>query len=57
MDDDFILSHKYQKLRIVKDDGTVVAEITNEDCNSATGYTIVLTPNYDYEGQPLGFYF
>lgn len=48
-EDSFILCKKYTNVRVVKDDGTVVAVITQNDCDSTSGYTIVLTPNYEYK--------
>lgn len=45
----FILCDKYKKLQVKKEDGTVVATVTEDDWTIADGYTIVLTPNYDYK--------
>lgn len=46
--DRFVLCEKYDKLRIEKDDGTIIAVITEENINTADGYVVVLTPNYEY---------
>ena len=45
----FVLCDKYTKLQVKKEDGTTVATITTDDWDMADGYTIVLTPNYDYK--------
>lgn len=46
--DRFVLCEKYDKLRIEKDDGAIIAVITEENINTADGYVVVLTPNYEY---------
>lgn len=39
-----ILSDLYSELRIEKDDGTIIAEITESTCETADGYVVVLKP-------------
>lgn len=39
-----ILSDLYAELRIEKDDGTVIARITETTADTADGYVIVLKP-------------
>lgn len=42
MDEEKILGSSYSELRVEKEDGTVVAKITNESVIPADGYTVHL---------------
>ena len=44
MGEEKILGSSYAELRVEKEDGTVVAKITNESVIPADGYTVHLVP-------------